>query len=207
MPYENISELMDDGYPVGVKFINDIQAPANQTLFCELIQRARYGESVSFSEQGCPIGAYVLGRNVSRPTDYYFSSGRYKNRSSAARAAGSLPQLSTHYTSIELFALKESSIDVDVVLLFITPAKAMRFIQALSYHNGLPVDFTTGGIASVCGDCTAVPANTGQLCISFGCKGSRKHSRYADEEVIVGIPHSLLYSIQEGLKAIPGIFD
>jgi len=198
---------MDSGYPVGVKFTQT--GPESQTdkLFCEIVQEARHGETISFSAQGCPVGAYVLGRDTPRPTDYYSISGRYINKAAAAQAAGSLPRLDTRYNFVELFPVKQDKVDFDVMLLFFNPARAMRLVQAMSYHNGQPLVFSNSGTASVCGECTVMPFNTKRLCLSIGCKGSRKHSRYTEYEMVAGIPHSLLNDINEGLDSIPGIFD
>jgi len=71
------------------------------------------------------------------------------------------------------------------------------------------VTFSSSGwsLEGSCGEWVAAAENYHQLCISLGCKGSRKHSRYGDDEVIVGIPKKLVIPIQEGLEAIPGVFD
>ncbi len=197
---------MDSGYPVGVKFSKN--GPASQTdrLFCELVQQARHGETISFSVQSCPVGAYVLGRDTKKPTDYYFSSGRYISKAAADRAAGLLPQLDTQYKFVELFPVKQDQVVFDVLLLFLNPARAMRLVQAMSYYNGQPLEFSNSGTASVCGECTVTTFNTKSLCLSIGCKGSRKHSRYTENEMIAGIPHILVNDINEGLAFTPGIF-
>ncbi|MCL7414003.1 MAG: DUF169 domain-containing protein [ANME-2 cluster archaeon] len=207
MSTENIAMLMDRGYPVGLKFTQTGPAYRTDRLFCELIQQARQGETITFSEQGCPVGAYVLGRDTSSPDEYYFNSGRYNSKESATRAAEALPRLEVRYSSIKLFSVVENTPDFDVMLLFLSPEKAMRLVQAFSYHDGQPLAFIIGGTASVCGDCTAVPANTGRMCVSLGCKGSRKHSRYGDNELIAAIPSIQFKDICEGLVAIPGTFD
>ena len=207
MSIKNITALMDRGYPVGVKFLSDRPASHTEKLFCELIQQARNGETITFSEQGCPVGAYVLGRDAPRPEEYYFNSGRYSSQESAVRAAEALPRLEAPYSSIQLFPLTEDTPDFDVMLLFLSPEKATQLVQAFSYHSGRPLTFITGGTASVCGDCTAAPATNGHICISLGCKGSRKHSKYGEDELIAAIPFNLVKDIHEGLLAIPGIFD
>ncbi len=43
----------------------------------------------------------------------------------------------------------------------------------------------------------------GKTGISLGCKGSRKHSRYGDDEVVVGIPSELAQEIDIALGKIP----
>lgn len=198
---------MDSGYPVGIKFTQTGQASETDRLFCELVQQARHGENISFSAQGCPVGAYVLGRDAPRPDEYYFASGRYINKAAAARAAGSLPHLDTRYHFVELFPVKQDHIEFDVLLLFLNPARAMRLVQAMTYHNGQPLVFSNSGTASVCGECTVTPFNTNRLCLSIGCKGSRKHSRYTEDEMVIGIPCILVNDINVGLASIPGIFD
>jgi len=81
----------------------------------------------------------------------------------------------------------------------------MRIIQAYAYLEGKPVEIKTGGVASVCSDCTAYPLQE-KLGFSLGCKGSRKHSLYGDDEVIVGIPYKIAKDIEEVLKKIPELF-
>ena len=47
----------------------------------------------------------------------------------------------------------------------------------------------------------------GEPGISLGCKGSRKHTGYADEEVVVGIPFDIANKIDEALDKIPETFE
>jgi uncharacterized protein (DUF169 family) len=96
--------------------------------------------------------------------------------------------------------------DFYILILFLKPERATRLIQAFTYARGHPVEMRTGGIASVCSDCTTYPMQ-GKPGISLGCKGSRKHSRYADEEVVVGIPFEIAGEIEEALEKIPGTFE
>ncbi len=69
-----------------------------------------------------------------------------------------------------------------------------------------PVEIRTGGIASVCSDCTAYPMQ-GKPRISLGCKGSRKHTGYADEEVVVGMPFEIAGRSKRLWGKIPGTFE
>jgi uncharacterized protein (DUF169 family) len=39
--------------------------------------------------------------------------------------------------------------------------------------------------------------------LSFGCKGSRKHSKYEDFEVPLGIAFEKVEEIEEGLSKLP----
>lgn len=194
---------MDRGRPVRIIF-TDETGEDSSLLFCELVQRARFGESFVIQSQACRVGAFVLGDTDRSPQDYYYSSNRYSSRDAAGTAVSSLSRLVKKDGSIKITPYSGGSFDV--LLLFLKPERAMRLIQAYTYRNGRPVEIKTGGIASVCSDCTAVPAH-GELGISPGCKGSRKHSRYSDDELVVGIPSGLAGEIDDALGKIPGTFD
>ncbi|MFH1323598.1 MAG: DUF169 domain-containing protein, partial [Methanobacteriota archaeon] len=170
---------MDTGSPVTVIFTEN-KGEDSSLLYCELIQKARYGESFLVRNQGCKVGAYVLGETGTSPEDYYFESGRYRNKPAAKRAVSSLHRLEKRQTSMKIAPY--SGEDFDILILFLKPERAMRLIQAYTWARGDPVEIKTGGIASVCSDCTAYPMH-GKPGISMGCKGSRKHTGYADEEV------------------------
>lgn len=195
----HIPELMNKGKPVNVLFTEE-EGNDSGLLYCELIQRARYGESFLVKSQGCRVGAFVLGDTETSPEDYYFSSKRYSSRDAAKTAVSGLCRLTKRGRSINITPY--SGEVFDVLLLFLKPERAMRLIQAYTYTNGSPVEIRTGGIASVCSDCTAYPMK-GEPGISPGCKGSRKHSRYSDDELVVGIPFQLAGEIDEALGKIP----
>ncbi|MEZ5334199.1 MAG: DUF169 domain-containing protein [Methanolobus sp.] len=93
-----------------------------------------------------------------------------------------------------------------MLLLYLNPESAMKIIQAYAFHYGKGIESKSIGAASICGDCTARPLKDG-IGISYGCKGSRKHSGYANEEVPVGIAWDMLETIEAGLKNIPETFD
>ncbi len=199
----HIPELMNKGKPVSILFTEE-EGNDSDLLYCELIQRARYGESFLVKSQGCSVGAFVLGDTEISPEDYYFSSKRYSSRNAAKTAASGLCRLAKRGRSIKITPY--SGGDFDVLLLFLKPERAMRLIQSYTYTNGGPVDIRTGGIASVCSDCTAYPMQD-KLGISPGCKGSRKHSKYSDDELVTGIPSRLANEIDTALGKIPQTFD
>jgi len=203
MRLHNIPGLMSKGNPVAVLFTEKEGEPSS-LLYCELIQKARSGESFLIASQGCKVGAYVLGESEITPADYYYSANRYRDRNAAKSAVSALHRLARRANSIMIFPYTGGSFDV--LLLFLKPEAAMRLVQAYSYQKGDLVEVKTGGIASVCSDCTAYPLQ-GKLGISPGCKGSRKHSRYADEELVVGVPFHLAGEIDANLGRIPGTLE
>ncbi len=194
---------MEKGKPVSVLF-TDEEGEQNPGLYCELIQKSRFGESFLIKNQGCKVGEYVLGNTETTPVDYYYNSRRYRDRNAAKNAVASLYRLTKKGKSIRISPY--SGGDFDILLLFLKPGRAMRIVQAHAYHTGKPVEFRTGGIASICSDCTTYPLQ-GKLGISLGCKGSRKHSKYGDDELVVGITFELAEKIDEALGAIPETYE
>lgn len=198
--FSNIQALMDKGAPVSVLF-SDEDGEVSPDLYCELVQRARSGESFLIKNQGCRVGAYVLGDTEITPLDYYYESKRYLNMDAARTASENLYRITTKGRSIKIAPFTGEKFDI--MLLFLMPERAMRIVQAHAYICGKPFEMRTGGIASICSDCTVYPLK-GKIGISLGCKGSRKHSKYGDDEVVVGIPFKIAKELDEALGKIPG---
>lgn len=171
-------------------------------LFCELVQKARMGGKFRISGQRCSPGDYVLGLSEKSPAEYYFKSGRYMNIQAAEKAALSLPRLKRKFYSITIEPLSLNRGFFDVLILFLKPERAMRVVQANAYSEGKRTLMNTMGAASICGDCTALALEHG-MGLSFGCKGSRKHSGYKDFEVPLGIAFGKVKEIEEGLSKLP----
>ncbi|HJH29531.1 MAG TPA: protein clustered with O-phosphoseryl-tRNA(Cys) synthetase [Methanosarcinaceae archaeon] len=197
---------MDIGEPVCVTFDEHADGEPSDLLYCEITHKARHGESYSISAQGCPVGAYVLGVSDDTPHEYYLKSGRYIDMQTARRASGSLPRVVKPYRSIKIEPLSDNNGIFDVLILYLTPERAMRIIQAHSYASGARAVIDTLGAASVCVDCTALTIENG-IGLSFGCKGSRKHSGYGDDEVPLGIGVEFVKMIEYGLGHIPETRD
>ena len=200
---DNIIRLMEKGNPVSILISNE-KGMESPLLYCELVHKARYGESFIITSQGCSICEYVFCNMENSPGDYYNRTGRYKSQEAASNAVSSLKRFEINGSSIRITPFKGEKFDV--LILYLKPVRAMRIIQAHAYLEGKPVEIKTGGIASICSDCTVNPLQ-GELSFSLGCKGSRKHSKYGDDEVIVGIPFELAKDIDEALGKIPETFS
>ncbi|WP_242492519.1 DUF169 domain-containing protein [Methanolobus psychrotolerans] len=203
--FTNIESLMDNGEPVCIT-LSEEDGETSDLLYCELVHKARFGESFLIEHQRCRPGNYILGISDMNPAEYYLKSGRYKDQETAQNAVISLPRIEKDFRSLRIEPLRKSRGQFDVLLLYLKPESAMRIIQAYAYHFGKGITSTSIGAASICGDCTARPIHEG-IGISYGCKGSRKHSGYSNEEVPLGISYELAETIEEGLKYIPKTFD
>jgi len=171
-------------------------------LFCELVQKARTGEEFLVSGQSCSPGDYVLGFSEESPAAYYLNSGRYKNLKAAENAALSLPRLKKRFCFIRVGPMSLNKGSFDVLILFLKPEKVMRIVQASAYPEGKRAVLDTLGAASICGDCTVLAYRQG-MGLSFGCKGSRKHSGYGDFEVPIGLSFEKAKEIEKVLSKLP----
>lgn len=171
-------------------------------LFCELVQKARMGEEFLVSGQSCSPGDYVLGFSEKSPDAYYLNSGRYKDSKAAENAALSLPRLQKKFCFIRVEPLSLNRGSFDVMILFLKPEKAMRIVQASAYSEGKRAVLDIMGAASICGDCTVIAYREG-MGLSFGCKGSRKHSGYEDFEVPLGLSFEKTTEIEDALSKLP----
>ena len=171
-------------------------------LFCELVQKARMGKDFLVSGQSCSPGDYVLGFSEKSPAAYYLSSGRYKDSQAAENAVLSLPRLKKKFCFIRIEPLSLNKGVFDVLILFLKPEKAMCIVQASAYSEGKRAIIDTMGAASICGDCTVLAYKQG-MGLSFGCKGSRKHSGYEDFEVPLGLSFEKVSEIGESLSKLP----
>jgi uncharacterized protein (DUF169 family) len=222
--YPELSRLMESGEPVCVTFETQMTSEEETKgkkaqektakegnekfpekscfLFCELVQKARMGEVFLVSGQGCSPGDYVLGLSEKNPASYYLNSGRYRNSQAAENAAMSLPKLKKKFSYIRIEPLSLNAGKFDVLILFLKPEKAMRIVQASAYSEGKRTAIDTMGAASICGDCTVLALKQG-IGLSFGCKGSRKHSGYEDFEVPVGLSFEKAAEIERELSKLP----
>ncbi|WP_135606689.1 DUF169 domain-containing protein [Methanococcoides sp. NM1] len=200
--FTEIAKLMDKGEPVCITFENEGSGEEYDLLYCELITKAREGEAFLASSQQCPPGKYVLGVSEDKPDGYYLKSGRYVDKKTAANATSSLPRVNREYDHIKIEPLSKNNGHFDVMILYLIPEKAMRIVQAMAYNDGERLCIDTFGAASICGDCTALAYEKG-IGLSYGCKGSRKHSSYSDNEIPIGIRFDKAEKIEKGLRNIP----
>ncbi|MDA0525820.1 DUF169 domain-containing protein [Methanococcoides alaskense] len=200
--FTEIAKLMDDGKPVCVTFQEGDIGEEYDLLYCEMITKARKGDIFLASSQSCPPGKYVLSTSEDKPDKYYLASGRYIDAETAQKATSALPRIKKKYDHIRIEPLSENNGEFDVIILYLKPEMAMRVVQALAYNDGERVSIDTFGAASICGDCTALAIEKG-VGLSYGCKGSRKHSEYDDNEIPIGIDLENAKKIEKGLNNIP----
>ncbi len=104
------------------------------------------------------------------------------------KALNEIPVINHPVKNIILGSLEKP----DVTIAFVKPDKITQLILLYAAHFEEKPLITPYFFMSVCGNIVAQTYNTDKICISFGCPESRKFGGVLEDEVIVGIPNSLL---------------
>ena len=80
----------------------------------------------------------------------------------------------------------------DVTIAFLKPDRITQLMLLYAAHFEEVPLITPYIFMSVCGNIAVQTYKTNKICISFGCPESRKFGGVLEDEVIVGIPNSLL---------------
>ncbi len=191
-----------DEIPAGVPELNE------KLRHCEMVQKARNGNIfyATKEQHACAGGAGALGI-VETPEkiktgEFYFGLGRFKTLESAKKTMDAVPRTGKHFEASVYAPLEKATFKPDVVVVIGNPKQLLKLAQSNIYENGGRNLAGFSGIQSVCADAVAQPYNTGEMNATFGCDGSRKFAKIADDELIVGIPMKKLESVVEALEKI-----
>jgi|SRR5271157_5621782 len=218
--YEELSSKLKTllglkGSPVAVKLVqsrDDIPAGIpeikEKVRHCEMVQKARNGDVFYATKErhACAGGAGALGIMETpekiRTGEFYFGLGRFKTLDSAKKTMEAVPRTGKSFMASMYAPLEKAAFEPDVIVIIGTPKQLLKIAQSNIYHEGGRNVASFSGIQSLCADAVAAPYNTGELNATFGCDGSRKYAKIADEELIVGIPAAKLESVVEALEKI-----
>lgn len=201
------------GSPVAVKLVlSKEELPAGlpeiseKVRHCEMVQKARHGEAfyATIEKHACTGGASALGLTETPPKiksgEFYYSLGRFSTRAAAKRTMDAVAKVDEKFYATAYAPLEKATFQPDVIVVIGNPAQLLRIAQANIYALGGRnyVDFA--GIQSVCADAVAEPYIMGDVNATFGCDGSRKYAKIADDELIVGIPAEKLEALVHALE-------
>jgi uncharacterized protein (DUF169 family) len=82
----------------------------------------------------------------------------------------------------------------DLVLLILTPQRAMEHLLAITTASGELSESPVGGLGALCGECTTVPLLTEKAVVSPGCPGSRREAFLAEDQLFLSVPCQLYSS-------------
>lgn len=218
--YEELSSKLKTilglkGSPVAVKLVvqrSDIPAGVpelkEKIRHCEMVQKARAGDVfyATKEQHACAGGAGALGVAETpekiKTGEFYFGLGRFKTLESAKKTMEAVPRTGKRFIATMYAPLEKAAFKPDVIVIIGNPKQLLRIAQSNIYHEGGRNNASFSGIQSLCADAVAAPYTTGELNATFGCDGSRKYAKIADEELIVGIPEARLAGLVEALEKI-----
>lgn len=203
--------------PVGVSIVRDaalvegkkIRVKGQRLAVCQQIAYSRmYGWSTWADQQTthCVLGAACAGiiAPPARVLDGSVNIGIYqKDQAAAAAMQQAMPRLPAGTAGLLTFPLARpvEGIAPDLVVVYLNPAQAMRFVQAFLFHKGGEFVMKSSGDAGVCSRAVAQVYLTGEPALEIPCLGDRRFAMTQDHELCVGIPVSWLERTTEGLAA------
>jgi uncharacterized protein (DUF169 family) len=209
------SVLALKGSPVAVKLIrteSGIPEGLNHTnevlRHCEMVQKARGGSKfyATVEQHACKGGAGMLGiieiPESIKSGEFYHKLGRFSSVEHAAETMQAVPGVDFKTYATAYAPLGETPFEPDVVVLVVNPRQAMMIAQANVYelHSRNTADFS--GIQSLCGDAVAAPLMRDSINFTLGCSGSRKYAKVSEDELIVGIPMTILPKLADALQKL-----
>jgi uncharacterized protein (DUF169 family) len=218
--YEELSSKLKTllglkGSPVAVKLIKErseipsgVPELKEKVRHCEMVQKARGGDVfyATKEQHACAGGAGALGIMETpekiKSGEFYYSLGRFKTLESAKKTMDAVPRTNKHFVASLYAPLEKANFKPDVVVILGNPKQLLKIAQSSIYEKGGRNNVSFSGIQSVCADAVAQPYNTNEMNASFGCDGSRKFAKIADDELVVGIPIAKLEGFVEALEKI-----
>jgi uncharacterized protein (DUF169 family) len=203
------------GSPVAVKLIKErseipsgVPELKEKVRHCEMVQKARGGDVfyATKEQHACTGGAGALGITETpekiKSGEFYYSLGRFKTLESAKKTMDAVPRTNKHFVASLYAPLEKANFKPDVIVVLGNPKQLLKIAQSNIYEKGGRNNVSFSGIQSVCADAVAQPYNTNEMNASFGCDGSRKFAKIADDELVVGIPVAKLEGLVEALEKI-----
>jgi uncharacterized protein (DUF169 family) len=192
-----------EGSPVGVKLIKvgeklpSISEPEKPMPYCASIAEARKGEIIFLGKDKhqCKLGAAYLGL-ISVPEmiasgKAHTGMGLFKSTDAASKTVSEVPKIDLETIQATLvFPLEKAPLD-----------NGLWIALSLNYTAGGRISSSFAGIGGTCGDATALTYLTNKPNFTVGDFGARK--RRAPEEIIIGIPATLLEEVVNNLEKLP----
>lgn len=202
--------------PVAVRFVADEESdiPSDyrtdlSLTYCQFLMMAQKGEKVAVTIDNitCPNGAAALGLRplpdkIARG-EMTYQLGIFADPIYGAHLSEQTPRIpGRQYEGILLAPLASVDYEPHLVIIQGTPFSIMWILIAGNYYKGNRYSLSTAISQGACVDVTAVPFLNQEINVSLGCYGSRNATDERPEELLIGIPYSLLPGIIEVLPQI-----
>ena len=181
-------EDFPEGYPV----------PDKQMSYCQSVMQARHGLKflMPLSAHSCTVGASSLGMSP-RPEkvasgEFHFTQGLHESTDAVKRMIDEGAAVSFKTKGTVVCPLKDADFEPDAVIFTDIPERIYWFGPLRTAEKGGRVHYVTAPFQAVCVDATATPVETREPNISLGCMGCRKRTDLKPDEMIIGVPGSMI---------------
>ncbi|MDW5562143.1 MAG: DUF169 domain-containing protein [Methanomassiliicoccus sp.] len=208
-------------YPVGVKLLEKPRELLDyrdarlltDTTPCHMAAIARYNRAeglVGASSQGtkCLWGAACLGlvRTPERLSEGDLNLPFTQNVEAARRLHENMYMLGNagkRFSGVIMAPLDIVPFDPDVIVMYMSPARALRLVIAFAYARGEVVSVRMTGQASLC-SAIARAVDAGAVTVDVPCMGDRAYGLVQESEVVVAFPAPRIEELMEGLRETEG---
>ncbi|MCZ2807779.1 MAG: DUF169 domain-containing protein [Candidatus Bathyarchaeota archaeon] len=207
-----VTNLDSDSPPIGISLLKsdlpeDIERPARQRAFCEVIALSRReGRVIGITKDDidCPFALEALGlKNLSweRVTEIAASKQFGPH---TIEFITTFPMIAkSGCNSIVIGPLEDLPSNPDVVLIHGYADKILKLVNAWIWMRGKPINVGFQGIGGICSESVAAAYNKGGPTIcALPCKGSIQLGKLEDGVMIFASPYNLLEELIEGLREI-----
>lgn len=180
---------------VAIKFEKQIPASDIEPLrFCEAVYKAKNKHiSLSLSHICCDGARRCFGwlKNNDVKLAQGLSEKTGMEQDAAYELIRSVPVLNEKISGISL----GKDIEGDVYISYASPESAMKLIRCWQKMTSRNLNTEISGIMSVCGNVAVKSFLKQKISISFGCPDSREYGGIEKEELVIGIPHNIAFSV------------
>jgi uncharacterized protein (DUF169 family) len=108
------------------------------------------------------------------------------------------------YAGVVMAPLDMVPFEPDVIAMYMSPARAFRFIIALTYADGKAIEVNMTGQASLC-SAIARAVDLQEVTVDIPCMGDRAYGLVQGFEVVVVFPASWVDELMDGLRNTEGV--
>jgi len=230
MPGKNCKAISEElrgkvclpAYPVGVKLLEKPREllefrgmrQLTATAPCHMAAIARCNRSdglVGASSEGtkCLWGAACLGliKTPDRLSEGDLNLPYTQDVDAARRLHENMYMLGNTgklFSAVAMAPLDLMPFEPDVIVMYMSPARALRLIIAFAYAKGEAVTAHMTGQASLC-SAIARAVDLNAVTVDVPCMGDRAYGLVQEHEVVVAFPASRIDELMDGLRCTEGV--
>jgi len=174
---------------------SSIQIPFNKMKFCEAVNYSfNTPVRINNSNLGCPGARWKMGFDKnSEKLAKFISKNTHIPVSFITEAFNQITTLNKDINQINLGITNEMEeiTPPDLYIIYIQPARITEILHLFARHN-MQASIPPYCLLSVCGNVFVNSYTNQHVSISFGCPESRRYGGINKNEVVLGVPGSLI---------------